>query len=163
MVCSHHGRTVAILLRMRFTAVLQSNGKTATGVEVPADVVAALGSSRRPKVRVTIGGYAYRSSIASMGGVFMLGVSSEVRTATGVAAGDELDVDVVLDEEPREVAVPADLADALARTPVAEARFHGLNYSNQRRLVMAVDGAKTAETRQRRIDKTVAGLVDGTV
>ena len=138
-----------------------SHGKTATGVEVPEDVVAALGSGKRPKVSVTIKGHTYRSSVAKMGGSYLLGVSSEVRAATGVQPGDELEIELELDVEPREVEVPADVAEALAAVPEAQAFFAGLSYSNQRRLVMAIDAAKTAETRRRRIDRTVEGLRDG--
>jgi hypothetical protein len=92
---------------MRFRATVELGGKTATGVEVPQDVVEGLRSGKRPAVRVTINGYTYRSSVGSMGGRFMLGISAEVRTGAGVQAGDEVDIDVELDTEPREVSVPA--------------------------------------------------------
>ncbi|MET1005457.1 MAG: YdeI/OmpD-associated family protein [Propionibacteriaceae bacterium] len=155
------GRDIhGILLAMKFRATLETHGKTATGVEVPEEIVTALGS-KRPKVTVTIGDYTYRSSVASMGGVFLLGLSAEVRAATGVKAGDELEIDLELDTQEREVTVPPDLAAALAAVPAAQAFFDGLTYSNKRRLVLAIDGAKTAETRQRRIDKTVSGLSEG--
>jgi Bacteriocin-protection, YdeI or OmpD-Associated/Domain of unknown function (DUF1905) len=144
---------------MRFRAVLELHGKTATGMQVPDEVVAALGSSRRPAVRVTINGYTYRSSVAVMGGVFMLGVSAENRAGAGVAAGDVLDVDLELDTEPREVEVPADLAAALDAEPRARAAYEALTYSNKRALVMSVEGAKTDETRQRRIAKSVTALL----
>lgn len=144
---------------MRFRSILLSSGKTATGVEVPQDIVDALGS-RRPKVKVTLGDYSYRSSVASRGGIYLLGVSTEVRTATGVKPGDELEIDLELDTDPREVAVPADLAEALLCSPVASTAFTALSYSNQRRLVMAIDSAKTAETRLRRIEKTVTELTN---
>ncbi|MEO8744073.1 MAG: DUF1905 domain-containing protein [Candidatus Dormiibacterota bacterium] len=77
-------------------------GKTATGIEIPAKVVAALGGSKRPPVRATINGYTYRSSIAPMGGTFMLGVSEEVRKNAGVARGDVVEVTLELDTEVRE-------------------------------------------------------------
>jgi Bacteriocin-protection, YdeI or OmpD-Associated/Domain of unknown function (DUF1905) len=144
---------------MRFRAVLELHGKTATGMQVPDEVVAALGSSRRPAVCVTINGYTYRSSVAVMGGVFMLGVSAENRAGAGVAAGDVLDVDLELDTEPREVEVPADLAAALDAEPRARAAYEALTYSNKRALVMSVEGAKTDETRQRRIAKSVTALL----
>jgi len=144
---------------MRFRATLELHGKTATGVQVPDAIVAALGSSRRPAVRVTINGYTYRSSVAVMGGVFMLGVSAENRAGAGVAAGDVLDVDLELDTEPREVAVPDDLLAALDADPRARAAYEALTYSNKRALVLSVEGAKTDETRQRRIAKSVAGLL----
>ncbi len=62
-----------------FRAVIEAHGKTATGIEVPASVVEALGSGKRPKVRATVAGYTYQSSVASMGARFLLGVSAEVR------------------------------------------------------------------------------------
>ena len=77
---------------MRFHSVVQLGGKTATGIPVPEEVVASLGSSRRPPVRVTINGHTYRSTIAVMGGVFMVGISAENRKSAGVAGGDEVDV-----------------------------------------------------------------------
>src|SRR5690348_17158594 len=100
---------------MKFHAILQSHGKTATGIEVPEEVVAILGAGKRPPVRVTINGHTYRSTIAVMGGVYMLGVSAENRLGAGVAAGDELEVDLELDAAPREVSVPPDFAEALDR------------------------------------------------
>ncbi len=147
---------------MRIQATVESHGKTATGIEIPAGVVEALGGGRRPPVSVTINGYTYRSSIASMGGRYLLGLSAEVRQNTGVAAGDRIEVDVELDSAPRDVEVPADFSEALTSSPDARAAFDALNYSNKRRLVMAIDAAKAADTRQRRIDKTVSELRAGT-
>ena len=138
-----------------FHTTILLSGKTATGVRVPDDVVEALGAGKRPPVRVTIRGYTYRSSIAVMGGVFMLGVSDEVRRNAGVAAGDEVDIDLELDTAPRTVDVPDDLSRALDAEPVARSGFDRLSYSNQLRLVLSVEGAKTDETRQRRIVKAV--------
>ncbi len=145
---------------LRFRARVEPAGRTATGVEVPAEVVARLGS-RRPKVRVTIGDYSYRSSVASMGGRFLLGISAEHRAGAGVAAGDQIDVALELDTAPREVAVPDDFATALAAEPAARRTFDGLPYSERRWFVLGVEGAKAAETRQRRIDKAVARLASG--
>jgi len=110
---------------------------------------------------VTIKGYTYRSTVAVMGGEFMVGVAAEHRVAAGVAAGEEVDVDLELDTEPREVAVPADLATALNQEPDARRLFEGLSYSNRRRVVLSVEDAKTPETRRRRIDKAVDTLRDG--
>jgi hypothetical protein len=148
---------------MRFHAMLFLNGKTATGIRVPDEVVAGLSPSKRPPVRVTLGSYTYRTTIAPMGGEYWIGVSAEVREKAGVAAGDELDVDVELDTEPREVTVPPDFALALAADVDAQRFFDGLSYSNKRRLVMQIDEAKTAETRQRRIAKSVEMLRGGRV
>lgn len=143
---------------MRFHATIELNGKTATGIEVPAGVVAGLGQGKRPKVTVTINGYSYPSTVGVMGGRSLIPVSADVRAKAGVAAGDEVDVDVVPDTAPRTVEVPADLARALDGVPAAREAFGKLSYSGQQRYVLAVEQAKTAETRQRRIDKAVAEL-----
>jgi len=143
---------------MRFHATVELGGKTATGIEVPTDIVTALGSTKRPPVRVTINEHTYRSTVASMGGRFMVPLSAEHRAAAGVSAGDEVDVDILLDTEPRTVIVPADLATALDRDPATRRRFDAMSYSNQRRHVLAVEAAKTTTTRQRRIDKIVDDL-----
>jgi hypothetical protein len=146
------------MTEMLFHATIRLDGKTATGIEVPADVMAALGSGKRPKVRVTINGYTYPSTVGSMGGRSLIPVSAEVRAKAGVAAGDEVDVDIVTDTEPRTVDVPTDLSAALDREPAARLAFGQLSYSGQRRYVLAIEQAKTPETRQRRVDKAVAEL-----
>ncbi len=146
---------------MTFRSEILQDGKTATGIHVPDKVVAALGSSRKPAVSVTINGYTYRSSIASMGGRFMLPVSAEVRGKAGVAGGDVVEIEVELDTAPREVAVPDDLTAALDAEPSARAFFDKLSYSNRLRHVLAISDAKTDETRQRRIAKSVAGFAEG--
>ena len=148
---------------MRFRATIELGGKTATGIQVPAEVVERLGSGKRPRVSITINGYTYRSTVAPMGGVYMLPVSAEVREAAGVAAGDAVEVDVALDTAPREVEAPADLATALAGNVEAKRFFAGLSYSNKRRIVLSIEGAKTAETRERRIAKAVSELQQGRV
>ncbi|MCW2509621.1 MAG: hypothetical protein JWP68_2769 [Modestobacter sp.] len=145
---------------MRFSTTVELHGKTATGMAVPPEVVDSLGGGKKPAVSVTVGGHTYRSSIASMGGRFLIPLSAERRSAAGVAAGDEVEVDVELDIQPREVEVPADLAAALDAEPVARARFEALSYSNQLRHALAVDGAKTEATRQRRVAAAVATLVE---
>jgi uncharacterized protein DUF1905/bacteriocin resistance YdeI/OmpD-like protein len=146
---------------MKFRAVVEQAGKTATGIEVPAKVVASLGPSKRPAVRVTINGYSYRSSVASMGGRFMLGISATVREAAGVSGGDKVNVDIDLDTEPREVTVPPDFVAALGRHAGAKRFFDGLSYSNKKRLVLPIEEAKSSETRQRRIDAAVSKLREG--
>ncbi len=146
---------------MRFRGVVELGGRTATGVEVPADVVAALGSSRRPPVLVTIGGHTYPSTVASTGGRFMLPISAENRRWAGVAAGDEVEVDVVLDTSERVVTVPPDFGAALDAEPDARACFDRLPYSHQLRWVLHVDEAKAQDTRDRRIAKAVTELRQG--
>jgi antitoxin component of MazEF toxin-antitoxin module len=145
---------------MRFRTELLLGGKTATGMRVPAEIVEALGQGKKPQVTVTINGYTYRSTVAVYGGEYMLPVSAEVRAGAGVAAGDEIDVEVELDTAPRVAAVPADLAEALAADPAALAAFERLSYSNQRQHTLSVEGAKTPETRARRVAKAVATLLD---
>ncbi len=146
---------------MRFRTTILGTGKTAAGIEVPVEVVAALGPSRKPPVRVTINGHTYRSTVATMSGVFMVGVTNEFRRESGVAAGDTVDVDIELDTEKREVTVPPDLAAALAADPAAQAFFDRLSYSNKRRIVIPIDDAKTPETRERRIATSVDKLREG--
>ena len=148
---------------MKFHATLLLGGKTATGIEVPPEVVAALGSSKKPAVRVTLNGYTYRSTIATMGGKFMLPVSAEVRAGAGIAAGDAVNVELELDTEKREVTVPADFAAALDQDAEAKTFFEKLSNSHKLRHVLAIEQAKTAETRQRRIEKAVAMLREGKV
>ena len=146
---------------MRFRTKVLRAGKTATGVEVPAKVVDALGSTKRPLVKVTINGYTYRSAIAPMGGVFMLGISEEVRRKAGVAGGDMVDVDVALDTQPREVDVPPELAKAPANDAKAKKYFESLSYSGKIRLVAPIANGKTPETRERNLDKAMGALRAG--
>ena len=146
---------------MRFRTTIQQTGKNTTGIPVPDDVVATLGSGKRPAVTVTVNGYSYRSTVASMGGRSMVSLSAEHRAGAGVAGGDEVEVDMELDTAPREVTVPDDLAAALDAEPAARATFDGLSYSNKSWHVLQVTGAKTDETRQRRIAKSVETLRQG--
>jgi hypothetical protein len=148
---------------MKFRAILELGGKTATGIQVPEEVVTTLGSGKRPAVRVTIGSYTYRSTVAPYSGAYYIPVSAEVRSHTGIVAGDEVEVELELDREPREVTVPDDLSAALDEEPAARRFFDGLSYSNKRRIVLGVEDAKTAETRQRRITKAVANLREGKI
>jgi len=147
--------------RMKFQSTVELGGKTATGIRVPDEIVESLGAGRRPAVTVGIGGHTYRSTVAVMDGVYMLPLSAENREAAGVAAGDEVEVEIALDTAPRVMAVPDDLAAALDAEPAARRTFDGLSYSLQRFHVESVTGAKTAETRQRRIAKSVATLREG--
>jgi hypothetical protein len=146
---------------MKFTAELESSGRTTTGFEVPVEVVDALGGGAHPKVSVTVNGFTFRTSIARMGGRFMLGVSAERRTEAGVSAGDVLEVDVALDTAPREVDVPEELAAALAADAKAQEFWQTLSYSKQQWHVLQVTSAKTDETRNRRIEKSVGMLREG--
>ncbi|MEO9150754.1 MAG: YdeI/OmpD-associated family protein [Lapillicoccus sp.] len=143
---------------MRFRAELEAHGRTATGVAVPEEVIAALGAGRRAPVRATINGYTWRTSIGAMGGRALVGVNAEARTGAGVVAGEVVEIDLEHDPEPRTIEVPPDLAAALSASPVAAAAFAALSHSNRRRHVEAVLAAKRPETRSNRVAATVAGL-----
>lgn len=149
------------LVAMRFRTTIQLEGKTATGFRVPPDVVEALGRGKRPPVSVTINGYTYRSTVSAYGDIYMLPLAAENRAGAGVAAGEEIEVNLELDEAPREVEVPADLAAALADEPEARAFFEGLSYSNKRWHVLNIEGTKNEETRKRRVAKSVEMLREG--
>jgi hypothetical protein len=146
---------------MQFRTTIELGTKTATGFAVPAHVVEQLGGGKRPAVTVSIGGHTYRSTVAVMGGRFLVPLSAENRNAAGVAAGDEVEVALEPDTRPREVQLPADFAAALDREPAAAAFFAGISYSDKRWHVLSIEGAKKEETRLRRIEKSVAMLRDG--
>jgi Bacteriocin-protection, YdeI or OmpD-Associated/Domain of unknown function (DUF1905) len=141
-----------------FRATVERAGRTATGVRVPAAVVEALEAGRQPLVKVTIGEHTYPSKVAVRGGEYRIPISAENRDLAGVEAGDEIEVAIELDRDPRVVAVPSDLAAALEATPAALHYFESLSYSRQRWHVLHVEDAKTAETRARRIERTIERL-----
>ncbi len=141
-----------------FRATLELHGKTATGIEVPADVVEALGGGKRPPVVVAFSGHTYRTTLGVMGGRCLIPVSAEHRTAAGADAGDVLDVTITLDEAPREVPVPPALTAALKKDSAAKAAFDKLPPSGRKRHILAIEGAKTDETRERRLAKILAEL-----
>ena len=131
---------------MKFRATLQLNGKTATGIRVPPEVVEKLGTSKRPAVRVTINGHTYRSTVAVMGGEYMVGVERGESRGCGCRGGRRGDRRHRARHRPREVTVPADFAAALRRVPAAKRNFDQLSYSNRQRHVLSIEQAKTAET-----------------
>jgi bifunctional DNA-binding transcriptional regulator/antitoxin component of YhaV-PrlF toxin-antitoxin module len=146
---------------MKFRGTVLLNGKTATGIAVPADVLDGLGAGKRPAVAVTLKRHAFRTTLGSVDGVPMIPVSAEVREAAGVAAGDTLEVEIELDTAPREVTVPEELAAALRKDPAAAKRFESLSYSRRKAYADSIAGAKTEETRTRRLEKTLAELRQG--
>lgn len=145
-----------------FRTTLQLHGKTATGIEIPPEIIASLGTSKKPAVLVTLNGYTYRNTVAVMGGKFMVGVSAEHREAAGVKAGDTLDITLELDTAPRNVELPNDLAAALAAVAGARAAFDASSPSKRKEFVRQVEDAKTEETRARRI-ATVVSKVSETI
>jgi hypothetical protein len=143
---------------VKFESVVVLGGKTATGIEVPAAVVDKLGRGKAPLVTVTINGHSYASAIAVRGGKFLIPLSADNRTKAGVGAGDRIDVNVELDTKPRTVDIPADFQRALAKNPAARRAFDTLSNSRKKQHVLAIEGAKTDETRQRRIAKAIEQL-----
>ena len=142
-------------------ADLESSGKNTAGFVVPDEFVAQLGGGRHPKVRVRLNGTEFGTSIAAMGGRFLLGVSAERRQAAGVTAGETYDVEIELDTEPRQLEVPDDLSAALDADPAARAFFDSLSYSKRQWHVLQVAGAKQPETRARRVATSVRMLAEG--
>jgi hypothetical protein len=143
---------------MKFRAVIEQQGKTATGIHVPEEVVTALGSGKRPAVVVTIGSHTYRSTVSPYKGSIMLPLSAENRAAAGVSAGDEVEIELVLDDQPRTVTVPEDLAAALAKEPAAKVAFQALAFTFRKEHCRALEEAKKPETRQRRLEKIMDSL-----
>ncbi len=146
---------------MHFRTTVQRSERTATGLLVPDEVVAALGAGKRPPVQVTVGGNTYRTTVASMGGRFLVPLSAENRTAAGVGAGDDVEVDVLLDTAAREVTVPADLVDALEHDDQARQFFDDLAYSHRKEWVRWIEESKKVETRTSRIVRAVESLRAG--
>ena len=143
---------------MRFeTELLLVDGRN-TGIEVPPEVVESLGAGKRPPVVVNVNGFEYRSTIAPMGGTFLIPFSSDKRATTGLGGGDHIVVELELDTAPRIVEPPADFAAALDATPGAREAWEQLAPSHKKAHVTAIEGAKAAETRQRRIAKAVEQL-----
>ena len=144
---------------MRFESRVELGGKTATGIPVPDEVIAGLDGGNRPAVTITINGYTYRTTAVRMGGRFLVPLAAENREAAGVAAGDQIVVDIDNDTAPREVDLPADLAAAMDEA--VRAKYDGLSFTHRKEWVRWVEEAKKPETRAARIEKTVAGLREG--
>jgi hypothetical protein len=146
---------------LKYRTTILATGPNTTGIPVPGEVLAELDGGKRPAVTVRLASHTYRSSVASMNGAPMISLSAENRERAGVSAGDNVEVELELDTTPREVELPGDLAAALAAAPDAQRTWDGLSYSNRRWHVESVEGARTDETRQRRIAKSVAILAAG--
>jgi hypothetical protein len=142
---------------MKFSTTMFQVGNN-TGIEVPPDVVVALGAGKRPAVVVNVNGYEYRSTVAPMGGKYLLPFSAERREESGIRGGDDIDVELTLDTAPRTVEIPDDLQSALKSSPTAAAAWDKLSYTDKKEHVRSVLDAKKAETRTRRIAAVVAKL-----
>jgi hypothetical protein len=147
---------------MKFkTTLKQAEGSSATGIVIPDKVLAALGAGKKPPVRLTVNGYAYRSTVATVSGSSMVGFSADHRAASGIEGGDPIEVEIELDTEPRTVELPADFAAALNADAKAKATYERLSNSLKGYHVTQVTSARTDETRQRRIEKSIATLRAG--
>jgi hypothetical protein len=142
-----------------FETTLLQGGKTATGIKIPPEIIEKLGAGKKPAVKVTINGFTYRSTVAVMGGAFMVGVSAENRTGANVNGGDKIEVTIELDTEERVVEVPPDFQKELNKNTIAKKNFNTLSYSKKKQIVWSINDAKTAETRQKRIEKGLSTLV----
>lgn len=137
------------------TTVMQAEDMNATGIVVPDEIVEKLGAGKKPKVSVSLKGYTYRSTVAVMGGKYMLPLAREHRDAAGVKGGDKVEVSLELDTALREVEVPKDFAAALRKAGLTK-DFAALAFTHRKEHVRSIEKAKAPETRLRRIEKAVA-------
>ncbi|ESQ74136.1 YdeI/OmpD-associated family protein [Asticcacaulis sp. AC402] len=140
------------------TTLYQPEGRAVTGIIVPAPVVEALGAGKKPPVVVNVNGYIFRTTVAVMGGHYMVPFSSEHRAASGINGGDAIEVELELDSAPRVVEIPDDFQAALDAAGVDEA-FDKLSFTQRKEHVRAIEDARTPQTRARRIDKAIALLL----
>jgi hypothetical protein len=143
-----------------FETTVAATGNT-TGIVVPEEVIGQLAAGKRPPVLVNVNGYQYRNTVGVMGGRHMISISAAVRSATGLTGGDPIRVTLTVADTPHEVNVPADFAATLAAGERAGAFFAKLSNSMQRYHVDNINAAKSADTRQRRIDRAIALFLDG--
>ena len=149
---------------VRFHTVLSLENANATGIHVPLELVAALGGGKRPAVVATVNGYTYRGTVMGYDPADpLMPFTAEHRAKSGIAAGDEIEVVLTLDTEPREVEVPPELAEALAADSVASAFFDGLSRSNKRVFTLSVEGTNNPETKARRVAKAIELMREGRV
>ena len=142
---------------MKFRAQVEPN-EPMRGLEVPPQVVDALGGGKRPRVIITINRHSWRSRVAIMRGRHLLGLSNANREAAGVVTGEGVEIELALDPEPLAVKVPEDFARDLDADPAARAAYDRLTNSRKREHVRAIESAKKPETRKRRIERALATL-----
>ena len=143
-----------------FETTVAASGNN-TGIVVPEEVIGQLGAGKRPAVLVDVNGYQYRSTVAVMGGRHMISISAAIRQSTGLKGGDPIHVTLTVADAPPEAKVPEDLVQALAADERARTFFGQLSNSLQRYHIDNINAAKSAETRQRRINKAIALFRDG--
>jgi hypothetical protein len=143
---------------MKFRTTLRRFGANNTGIEVPEEILAVLGRGRRVKVVATVNGYTYRTSVAPAYGKILMPFSSEHRAASGLSGGEDIEVELIPDDAPRDVEVPVDLSAAFADAPEAAGFFAGLSYTHKRAYVLWIEDAKKPETRSARVAKAAEML-----
>lgn len=143
---------------MKFTTTIKQLGNN-TGILVPPEVRDALNGGKNPLVKVTLAGHAWQSKIATMGGDLLIGVSAEIRGITGVRGNETHEVTLELDDKPRIVEAPDDLKAALGANPAAQVAWDKLAPSHKKAHVLAIEGAKAADTRARRVTKAIETLL----
>lgn len=144
--------------KLKFSTILLTAGKTATGIKIPDDIIDKLGGGKKPLVKVTINNFTYRSAVAVMGAAYMVGVNAENREAAKVKGGDKINVTIELDTEERIVEVPAEFQKMLNKNTAAKKMFETLSNSKKKALIIPVANAKTDETRNRNIEKAMKAL-----
>ncbi len=152
-------QTFPDVTKVTFTTTIKLTGNN-TGIEIPPAIIAQLGTSKRPPVIITVANYTYRSTVAVMGGTYMVALSKASREAAGLKGGDRVEVSIELDEEPRTIAVPADLQAALNTHAGTQEAFDALSFSKRKEFVRQVEDAKTPETRGRRIANILSELAN---
>lgn len=143
-------------MKTSFKTQIQQTGNN-TGIEVPEKNVMQLGTSKKPAVMVSVSGYTYHSTVAVMGEKYMIPLSKAHREASGLKGGDKVDVTLELETTPRSIEVPKYLAEALAKAGLRES-FDASAPSKRKEFVRQVEEAKSQETRERRVEKVIAGL-----
>ena len=143
---------------MKFKTTILQTGVNTTGIEVSEKMLEQLGGGKRPLVMVTVNNYTYRSAVGKMGNKFMVGLSAENRKNANVSGGDNVEVTMELDTAPRIIEIPEDLQKALDKSKPVKAKFEALAPGKKKAMVHSITDAKSAETRARRIEKTIEGL-----
>jgi len=146
---------------MRITTTLQPRGPAAAVVLTDEQVQTLGAATKTPPVSVTVNGHTFAGRVGRMGGENLIGFSKAVLEACGVKAGDEVEVEIVLDEGPREVELPPALASALDAEPELRARYESLANTHRKELARSVSEAKREETRERRLAEALSRLREG--
>jgi len=149
---------MALNQKLKFSTVLLTAGKTATGIKIPDEIIEKLGGGKKPLVKITINNFTYRSAVAVMGGAYMVGVNAENREGAKVKGGDKIDVTIELDTEVRTIDIPAELQKALGKNAAVKKKFESLSNSKKKALTLPIANAKTDETRNRNIEKALRAL-----